>query len=259
MYLTVENTELHKLAMDYPQVLRAIMVAGKYRQGLLAKRLRVSQPTVSRWLRRESKPEHDQHERIVLEGRRLGVLPAVANEDRRAIRSSLQPAVSDEPDLPSTTRVESAEIPELDLFAGANYSGGFPQEEVETDGGHSVHREGVRATWGIPKPFLRDALNVRPDRVHMLPIKGDSMVDTLFDGDRVLIDLDDRDVSQGGIFAVRDDLGTVIIKQVELVRGSDPVKILCTSRNVRYRPFELELGQGSAEILGRVACRITRL
>jgi transcriptional regulator with XRE-family HTH domain len=61
--------------MDYPEVLRAIMQAGKLNQAKLAKRLKVTQPTVSRWLRRLSKPDHDQHMRIEAEAIKTGVTP----------------------------------------------------------------------------------------------------------------------------------------------------------------------------------------
>lgn len=61
--------------MEYPPILRQMMTTGRLTQAGLAKRLRVTQPTVSRWLK-GSTPEHDQHERIVSEARRLGVLGA---------------------------------------------------------------------------------------------------------------------------------------------------------------------------------------
>lgn len=59
--------------MDYPRVLREMMQAGELNQTQLAKRLRTTQPTISRWLK-GSKPLVDQHERIVGEARRLRVL-----------------------------------------------------------------------------------------------------------------------------------------------------------------------------------------
>lgn len=150
-------------------------------------------------------------------------------------------------------------VPELDIRAGAAYAGGFSQEEQAIDEyGHSVSRDAVRANWGIPPPFLRDELHIQVGRAHILPIRGDSMVDVLYDGDRVIIDLDDTDVSQGGIFAVLDDNGSVIVKQVELLRGAEPGRVICKSRNAHYEPFELRLTD-AVKILGRVAARITRL
>lgn len=152
-------------------------------------------------------------------------------------------------------------VPEIDVNAGAAYAGGFGEEENAPGAGNStVSRDVIRAEWGIPVPFLRGELRLRTDRVHILPIRGDSMTDALYDGDRAVVALDDLDVSQGGIFAILDDVGSVIVKQVELIRSKKggAQRILCTSRNPRYAPFELVL-EDPVRIIGRVACRITRL
>lgn len=152
-------------------------------------------------------------------------------------------------------------VPEHDVRAGLSYGGGISQEEVTIDEhGNTVATDSVRQRWGVPTPFLRDELGIRPGRVHILPVRGDSMTDALFDGDRVMLDLDDTDVSQGGIFALRDDNGSVIVKQVELLRGTkgQAPRIRCKSRNPHYEAFELSL-ESPVQILGRVACRITRL
>lgn len=152
-----------------------------------------------------------------------------------------------------------AVVPEIDVRAGAGYAGGFNQEENTIDQfGNSVSQDVVSANWGIPIPFLRDELHIRPGRAHILSVRGDSMNDALFDGDRAIINLDDRDVSQGGIFALLDDNSSVIIKQVELIRGAKAQRIRCTSRNPNYVPFELDL-DGVVTIIGRVASKITRL
>lgn len=153
----------------------------------------------------------------------------------------------------------TAAVPEIDVRAGASYAGGFGQEENTIDQqGNYVSRDVISANWGIPVPFLRDELRIQPGKAHILPVRGDSMNDALFDGDRAIINLDDRDVSQGGIFALLDDNASLIIKQVELVRGSGSRRIRCTSRNPVYAPFELDLTD-PVMIIGRVASKITRL
>lgn len=150
-------------------------------------------------------------------------------------------------------------VPEIDIRAGASYVSGFIQEENGADGsGHRLPRDVVRANWGVPAPFLRSELHIRPGNAHILPVRGDSMVDALFDGDRAIVNLDDRDIGQGGIFALLDDNAALIIKQVEVVRGSKGARIRCTSRNPAYSPFELELAD-PVRIIGRVAGKITRL
>jgi phage repressor protein C with HTH and peptisase S24 domain len=162
---------------------------------------------------------------------------------------------------PFEPHFDSVEVPEIDLQAGANYAGGFGSEENFIDQfGNSVSKDVVSTTWGIPKPFLRDELRIQAGRAHILPVKGDSMRDILFDGDRAIVNLDDTDLSQGGIFALLDDNSSIIIKQVELVRmkGDHARRILCSSRNRAYGPFELELAH-PVRIIGRVASKITRL
>jgi phage repressor protein C with HTH and peptisase S24 domain len=163
-------------------------------------------------------------------------------------------------DVPLFELDEPATVPEIDVTAGAAYAGRFSEEENTIDNnGNSVSRDVVRANWGIPQPFLTTELRIRPGRAHILSVRGDSMTDALYDGDRAIINLDDRDVSQGGIFALLDDNASVIIKQVELVRGSkSPRRIRCTSRNPIYTPFELDLDD-PVTIIGRVASKITRL
>jgi hypothetical protein len=152
----------------------------------------------------------------------------------------------------------AVDIPEIDVRAGASYAGGLSQEEPSPEDEGTIDRRSVRAHWGIPVPFLRDELHLQPGRVHILPVRGDSMVDSLFDGDRVIVDLNDTDISQGGIFALLDDIGSLIIKQVEPVRGTEPRRIRCKSKNPSYEPFELTLME-PVRIIGRVASKISRL
>ncbi len=151
-------------------------------------------------------------------------------------------------------------VPEIDVRAGASYAGGLSQEEVAIDeSGRPALRDLVRAEWGFPNLFVRQELGAQPSRVHVLTVRGDSMAPTLVDGDRAVTLLDDTDLSAGGIFALLDDNASLIIKQVELVRtAQDKRRIRCSSRNTSYEPFELLLEE-PVRIIGRVACKITKL
>jgi hypothetical protein len=53
----------------------------------------------------------------------------------------------------------------------------------------------------------------------VIRMRGDSMGDTLRDGDFVLVETDNTDVADGGIFAITEN-GSVIITQVEPVYQS---------------------------------------
>lgn len=68
------------------------MRVGSLNQTELAKRLRVTQPTVSRWLR-GAVPEVDQHHRIVAEARRLGVIETEDSEPTAAQTPPVAPVV----------------------------------------------------------------------------------------------------------------------------------------------------------------------
>jgi hypothetical protein len=89
-------------------------------------------------------------------------------------------------------------------------------------------------------------------------MRGDSMGDTLRDGDFALVEVGHTDVADGGVFAIAQN-GSVIITQVEPVyqSGRSTGRIRCTPRNPVYSQFELTLGE-DARIIGRVAQRITR-
>jgi hypothetical protein len=160
----------------------------------------------------------------------------------------------------ASRNLEPGTIPEIDTRLGAG-GGGYPLPAQVNEGSRSYTGDTVRAEWRMPTSFLREELHVSLSSVDIAPVFGDSMTDErgggFRDGDRVLINRGDQQLRQGGIFAVRDEDET-IIKQVELVRGSDPPRIICTSLNPRYQPFELVL-DGSAEIIGRVVLKISRV
>lgn len=153
-------------------------------------------------------------------------------------------------------------VPEYEVGAGGNYAGGISQEEQSVDRyGNRITSDVVRTHWGFPVPFLRDELRVNPSRISIVPIHGDSMIDALFDGDRAVLALDQTDISQGGIFALLDDMGSLIIKQVEMIRGrsSEGTRyIRCKSRNPQYETFELAMIE-PVRIIGRVACKLSRI
>lgn len=58
-------------------------------------------------------------------------------------------------------------------------------------------------------------------------------------GDRAILDTRDTVPSPPVSFAIWDGFG-VVVKMIEIVRGSDP-RILLTSRNPAYQPYEVRL------------------
>lgn len=155
-------------------------------------------------------------------------------------------------------------IDEIDVKGAAGYGGIEPGNRMLSwRAGHDgiVDTPRSTSTFYFPDDYARKELGLYPGRADILLVKGDSMDDgskyALVDGDRVIIDLASTDLRQGAIFAIWDGEG-VIIKQAEIVRNSDPKKLLCTSLNPRYKPFELEITE-NVHILGRVAAKIARM
>lgn len=149
-------------------------------------------------------------------------------------------------DLPAGTLVEHA------VYGGAG-NGGFAMEVAVA----GQRGEVAADTWTFPPAFLKNELHLSLTASDIVRVRGDSMEPTLWDGDRVIVDRTDTDVRVDGIFAILDE-GSLIIKQVEIVRGTDPVEIVCKSRNAGYSSFNLVL-DGNTRIVGRVVARIGRV
>lgn len=147
-------------------------------------------------------------------------------------------------------------IAEVDLRAGAG-GGGFSLPAQTTDGRYTYSAEHVRDEWVLPQRYIRDELRVSLGQVEIIAVDGDSMIPVLHSGDRVLVNRADTNIRQGGVFAVREG-DAVIVKHIELIRGSEPPRIRCSSANAQYNDFELVLGE-DADIIGRVVWRATRM
>ncbi|MGU3403392.1 XRE family transcriptional regulator [Methylobacterium brachiatum] len=182
------------------------------------------------------------------------MLDAITNPKAKTV------VLVDEPEnmLHPATVNRTMSVPEYDVRAGASYGGGINDEE-HREGGKTASR--VVARWGLPNEFVESELGLRSGTMDIIKVRGDSMDDGsakgLSSGDRVIVDHEDRDVRQGGIFVVFDGMGT-IIKQVELDRDASPPRIICKSLNPRYSPIILTL-EFPVEIKGRVAARISRM
>lgn len=101
----------------------------------------------------------------------------------------------------------------------------------------------------FPIASFREAYGVDPLKIRILAVRGDSMEPRLWAGQRVMVDIDDKTPSPPGIFVIWDGLG-LVIKRVEVVAGSDPLKVRISSANPAYQPYERTLEEAS--INGRV-------
>lgn len=135
-------------------------------------------------------------------------------------------------------------INELDVHVGAGLGTDDPHTLMVAHEAASV--VGVHT---FPVNSFREAYGIEPGKIRILAVRGDSMEPRLWAGQRVMVDIEDRTPSPPGIFIVWDGLG-LVIKRVEVVAGSDPLKVRLSSANPAYQAYEITLDE--AQINGRV-------
>lgn len=188
-----------------------------------------------------------------------GIPQGEISEDRqREIAASL-----DADDIDDTV-LDPVSIPEIDLRAGAGAGGVELVSSTASENGYSISADAIRDRWSMPESFTRGELRMAPGGAYVTEVYGDSGYDpsnphapgSVHAGDRVIIDTTDRRPSPPGLFAVYDGMG-LVLKLVEIVRGSDPAKIRLSSRNPSYSAYEAV--EGEAVIIGRVRGRISAM
>lgn len=127
---------------------------------------------------------------------------------------------------------------------------------VSAGGGALVARENKRRDWPFANDYLRNELGLEKTSLAVVEVRGDSMEPTLSSGDRVLVNMSDKQVSQPGVFILYDGGGTVI-KRVERIPGTDPAKLVLISDNPRHTRYEIEAEL--VEVVGRVVWRAGRI
>ena len=140
---------------------------------------------------------------------------------------------------------DTVSINELDVhvMAGAG---------VLDDGADVMVAHEASAVIGVhtyPAASFREAYGINPGRVRIIPVRGTSMEPELWAGQRVMVDVEDRTPSPPGIFVVWDGLG-LVLKFVEVVAGSDPIRVRISSAHKAFQPYERNLEE--AHINGRV-------
>ncbi|MEC4591642.1 LexA family transcriptional regulator [Nitrospirillum amazonense] len=141
------------------------------------------------------------------------------------------------------------DIPEIDVYGGMG-GGGVALTSWEPDGnGNNTEVDHVLGHWNMPAHHLQGSLRVPRGAARIIPVEGDSMSPTLESGDQVMIDLSRRAPSPPGIFALWDGLG-VVVKRLELIGGSDPIRVEIKSDNPKHRTEERTVDE--INIIGRV-------
>nr|WP_253341554.1 S24 family peptidase [Neisseria sp. HSC-16F19] len=127
-------------------------------------------------------------------------------------------------------------IPRYDVKAAAGH--GYPNHDHP-----AVLRMAFRRYW------VENYLRANPADLSVIAVKGDSMEGVLNDGDNILVN-HAQNRPGTGLYVVRigEDL---IVKRIQTMPGG---KLLITSANEAYAPFEIDLTDGTADvqIIGRV-------
>lgn len=171
-----------------------------------------------------------------------------------------------DPDAPLTAGEYTGNrgIPE-DATAQIDVTGGLGAGGITivSDGvpgakGMTFAAEHIRDYWRLP-PEVLAALGLRPTDVIVIPVQGDSMADTLIEGDYVFIDTRHRVPSPDGLYALTDDFGGIVVKRLEMASdpGAEDPKIRIKSDNPRHKP-KIQLLEHT-RIMGRVIRRFGAL
>lgn len=91
--------------------------------------------------------------------------------------------------------------------------------------GTIVEDETEVAEWLLPRDYVRRTLSLRGNSLAMIEVVGDSMEPTLHTGDKILVDLGDKNIAMPGVFALFDGDATVV-KRVEKVPGTPEVQLI---------------------------------
>ncbi len=144
-----------------------------------------------------------------------------------------------EEDLPEG---EFVMIPRLDVHLSAGNGAGTSQVEILFD---EHQPQAFRADW-----IRRERL--KPKRLAAMRARGDSMEQTIFDGDSLLVDTSQTEVVDSGVYALWYEGGERVKRLFRLPGGGLRIE----SDNPRYHPIELGPDySGHVRIIGRVVHR----
>jgi phage repressor protein C with HTH and peptisase S24 domain len=140
-----------------------------------------------------------------------------------------------------------------------------PELEVQAVAGHGADSnflitqadvsEAVVGQYSFPASGFRQAFGANASEVILAEVRGDSMMPTLYPGQKVMVHIHDRRPTPPGIFYIWDGMG-LVIKRVELIPGSSPPTVRIKSDNPKYETYERTVDE--AHINGRVILGFTR-
>lgn len=147
-------------------------------------------------------------------------------------------------------------LPEVDAEAGAGL--GVVGEVVNVQvGNDAISAHKVVAEWYIPDQFLLHQAGASTRQSIVMEVRGDSMQPSFLPGDRVIVDLSQREFTVDGVYVFSDGHGEPQIKRLQKVMFSDPVVVRIISDNPAYGASDVELSR--VHIIGRVRGHVGRM
>jgi len=120
--------------------------------------------------------------------------------------------------------------------------------EAAAGAGSIVENNEIANKLAFKRSWIRSSSNATADDLAVITVSGDSMNPTLYDGDRILVDMTQESIKNDGIYVLRND-DMILVKRISL----NPITKLCTikSDNSFYESWEGCL-PSDLDILGRV-------
>ncbi|MFG1388845.1 S24 family peptidase [Xanthobacter sp. V3C-2] len=144
---------------------------------------------------------------------------------------------------------------QLDVTAGMG-GGGLTiiNSGVPGRSGMTFAGEHVRDYWRLPGEVLA-ALGLKARDVIIVPVQGDSMAETLIEGDFVFVDTRHRLPSPDGVYCLADEFGGIVVKRLEVASHprDEEVVVRIISDNPKHPPKDRNLSE--IQIIGRVLRR----
>ena len=145
-------------------------------------------------------------------------------------------------------------IIEADVRAGAG-GGGLAKEAFIFDkNGSSYAANDIAGEWSLPPAVMREMLHASPNHIQVFEVIGDSMEPRLNEGDRVFVDIRYKVPNPEGIFVLWDG-HSIVVKRLQIIRGTEPLRVRVISANPQYEPYEVLAEE--INVVGRYAGRFT--
>lgn len=150
---------------------------------------------------------------------------------------------------PGGTQVAEALAPSIETIRGVEYAR-IPTHDIRAAGGLGVAVDDSDPIgWRLfESSWLKTITPSKLPSLRVIQVAGDSMTDTLANGDHILVDLAQRTLAREGIFVLRLD-GELIVKRVQKSFSDGSVTI--RSDNARYAP-EVISDPDRLDVVGRV-------